>query len=168
MEAWKKYTSEIYVSSCGDVRVNGVRPNIRPNSTKKPYLCFSYKYKRYLVHRLVAECFCRNHRPKEYDQVNHIDGDKQNNNYDNLEWVNNKLNILHAVRLGLHGSTPGESNYFATLTEDKVKAIIRISATTKFLNKEAANYFGIPYSTYRKIKDGTHWELSAYRNLFEQ
>ena len=50
------------------------------------------------VHRLVALHFIENPNPDEYDQVNHIDGDKSNNIVTNLEWVNCKLNMEHASK----------------------------------------------------------------------
>lgn len=52
------------------------------------------------VHRYVAELFIPNHN--NFPQVNHIDGNKQNNHYSNLEWCTNQYNQLHAWRtLGL-------------------------------------------------------------------
>ena len=51
------------------------------------------------VHRLVAEAFIPN--PNELPQINHIDGNKENNNVKNLEWVNNSQNMIHAYRTGL-------------------------------------------------------------------
>lgn len=50
-------------------------------------------------HRLVAEYFLESVVDK--DIVNHIDGNKRNNYYKNLEWVSNKENIRHAVETGL-------------------------------------------------------------------
>lgn len=43
------------------------------------------KYKKLSIHRLVAEQFIPN--PHQYKFVKHIDGDKRNNNVNNLEWV---------------------------------------------------------------------------------
>lgn len=58
--------------------------------------------RRYLrVHRLVAKYFVKNPKPDEFDIVNHIDGDKMNNHYKNLEWCNISINTQHAYDNGL-------------------------------------------------------------------
>lgn len=46
------------------------------------------------IHRLVAETFLEN--PNNYLEINHIDENKQNNKYDNLEWCNRKQNNNHS------------------------------------------------------------------------
>ena len=51
------------------------------------------------VHRLVAKAFIEN--KKELPLINHIDGNKLNNNVKNLEWCDYSHNIKEAYRIGL-------------------------------------------------------------------
>lgn len=51
------------------------------------------------VHRLVAQAFVPN--PNGYTDVNHKDGNKQNNHYSNLEWCSRQQNIDHSWATGL-------------------------------------------------------------------
>ena len=50
-----------------------------------------------MVHRLVAIAFVDNDDPQNKTIVNHIDGNKSNNNADNLEWVTQAGNVAHAL-----------------------------------------------------------------------
>ena len=55
--------------------------------------------KNQFIHRLLAQAFTPN--PLIKPHVNHIDGNKQNNQLVNLEWATCKENSQHAVDLGL-------------------------------------------------------------------
>jgi len=46
------------------------------------------------LHRILAECFIAN--PENKRTINHKDGNKQNNNLDNLEWMTHSENHKHA------------------------------------------------------------------------
>lgn len=81
-------------------------------TTKKGYkqvrLHNGKKSQGFRVHRLVANTFISNSDNKP--QVNHIDGNKQNNCVDNLEWVTPKQNMRHAVDNGLLRDVSGNHN----------------------------------------------------------
>ena len=94
------------VTSSGEIISLRLGRPLKPFRLPKGYLVVTLmsrgvEYKRY-VHRIVAEAF---HGMREDLQVNHIDGDKQNNRPENLEWVSVTENIRHAFRIGLHSRT---------------------------------------------------------------
>lgn len=102
-EEWKPIKGLHYeISSLGNIR-NSENKNILTNFDKnrigylRVYLYSEGKKKRYFVHRLVAETFIPN--PENKPQVNHKDGNKQNNELSNLEWVTRSENGLHYFRV---------------------------------------------------------------------
>src|SRR3972149_9947840 len=60
------------------------------------YLAVKLNKKDYPVHRLVALVFCKN--DNNYPIVNHLDEDRINNHYTNLEWVSPSKNVKHSVK----------------------------------------------------------------------
>ena len=88
---------------------NGIITNIKTMCIKKHWLGKNGYYyvdlqqngikQKIAIHRLLAIHFIPNSSNKE--QVNHIDGNKLNNNVSNLEWVTRQQNTQHAFRTGL-------------------------------------------------------------------
>lgn len=59
--------------------------------------------KEMFVHRLVAKVFIPN--PNNYNVVDHVDGNKSNNHFSNLEWVSSSENNHRAYATGLKNPT---------------------------------------------------------------
>ena len=66
---------------------------------KKIRLSKDGKRQNFRIHRLVAIAFVPN--PLNKPCINHIDGNKKNNYYKNLEWCTYSENSIHAVEIGL-------------------------------------------------------------------
>ena len=110
VEIWKDtyiYGEQYQVSNNGIVRNKITGHILKPQLDKKGYLrvrmSLQDKKATAKVHRLVAVAFIPN--PENKPQVNHIDGDKRNNDVRNLEWVTNGENQIHAYKTGLNRVT---------------------------------------------------------------
>ncbi len=104
-EKWKKYYKNYSVSNYGRVRNDNTNKIRKLTKNTYGYLRTNITnnaentHKEIKVHRAVAELFIPN--PNNYPQVNHIDGNKENNCVDNLEWVTASENTRHAIRMNL-------------------------------------------------------------------
>ena len=103
--------TNFYITEKGEV-FNQKTKHWLKGSISGGYHIFSlrFKNKKYdkLAHRLVAEAFLEN--PNNLPMVNHIDGNKLNNNVSNLEWVTASENNFHAYNTGLKCKTNGLDN----------------------------------------------------------
>jgi len=104
------------------------------------------------IHCLVAEAFiCA--RPDNME-VNHIDGDKNNNSVKNLEYVTRAENMAHGYRAGLI-SNRGERCGTSKLTESDVHKIRKLLKTET--QKAIAINFGVSRSTIYDIFANRTW-----------
>lgn len=113
--------------------------------------------KRVYEHRLVALHYLDTPEP-ERTEVNHIDGNKLNNHYTNLEWVTSTENKQHAIKNGLY------DNKFKPIYQfDKDKKLVRVykgvvEATEKGM-KQATLYEGLRTEPAKLVK-GYYWRYN--------
>jgi len=141
------------ISNFGNIiGIRGKNYKLHPNH--KGYLMFRAPCRNYSasVHRIVAHHFIDGDKDL---QVNHIDGNKLNNNSTNLEYISCKDNIEHAIKLGLRTR---RSNLLsgAKFTSSQIQ-IIRDCINEGFSNKEISRYFKCHHSTISKIKIGVNY-----------
>ena len=78
------------------------------------------------IHRIVADAFVEKEM-QIFDCVNHIDGNKKNNHYSNLEWTDHSGNLGHAWDNKLRGNKPEMSNSIKSLNMRSRFAINELS-----------------------------------------
>ena len=161
MEIWKQvhnYENRYAVSNYGRVK-SLKKPHRSYEKILKPMLQCGYhtvdlgdgvKIKRFLVHRLVCTAFWENKENKP--QVNHKDGNKLNNNADNLEWNTRSENQLHAFEKGLR-TAKGDKNNSSKLNEEQVLKIFNDKRIYKLISLE----YNISVPTISDIKRGYSW-----------
>lgn len=103
----------------------------------KPDIKSSTQY----VHRLLGLAFLDN--PENKCCINHIDGNKRNNNLRNLEWATKAENMQHAYRSGLV-AFPGKCRKIIDTCSGAIFESIKI----------AADFYMIPYSTCKNYING--------------
>ena len=125
MEEWKiiEEAPDYMVSNYGRVKSlkRGQEHILANRFSSDGYLNVSLstngKPKYYRVARLVAKYFVSN--PNNKPSVNHIDGNKLNNHYTNLEWVTMHEQMIHAYAHNL--KKPMRDRYL--LTDDEIREI---------------------------------------------
>jgi hypothetical protein len=134
-------------------------------NAKKMYLtCLmidetNYKRPR-LVHHLMAATWMEP-CPGEWGasrgkyQINHKDGNKQNNSLENLEWVKHEENLRHAWSTGLQSF--GENRPNSNFTNEQVREIrLRLIAGEKV--RKLAEEFGVSVGNIKKIQQYVAWK----------
>jgi hypothetical protein len=157
VEVWKDvagYEGAYQVSNFGRIkRGNRVLKLTLRNTYMYAHLSLHGKQKQARVHRLVAEAFIS--REENKPSVNHIDGDKQNNRVENLEWCNQSENQVHALQHGL--ADYGENSVKAKL-QNKDVAEIRKLLKEGVTQKNIAKLYNVHPSVICDINTKRKWK----------
>ena len=123
-----------------------LKPSNNGHGYELVMLCKNGKTKGKVVHRLVAEAFIPN--PDNKKEVNHIDGIKDENYVENLEWCTRKDNLNHAFNLGLMNTAKGANHY-------KSKKVYSERLNKEFVSiKEVAKYLFLSATSVSKVLRG--------------
>ena len=147
MKDIKDYEGLYAITSCGRIWSYRRKKFLAPRKNKYGYLqavlCKDGIHKTVRIHRLVAEAYIPN--PNNLPQVDHIDGNKEHNWINNLQWMTNKDNT----------------------TKAKGKKIRCVELNMEFKSQtEAAEYFGCNHQNISQCLNGRaktacgyHWEV---------
>ena len=168
MESWKDvkgYEGFYQVSNKGQVksleRLTEAKPGVlrkvskrilKPGINSSGYysvvLCRNGKRKSVTVHRIVAEAFIPKKAKKK--DINHIDGNKRNNDSFNLEWCTESENSRHARDNNLTKNS-------TKLTKEQAEEIKGIYRSGNFTQKEIANKYNTIQQNVSLIVNNKRW-----------
>ena len=147
-----------------EISPDGIIRNIKTKKIKSQYIgstgyymitiSHNNKSKPHRVHRLLMITYKEN--PKNYKEINHIDGNKLNNSIDNLEWCDHLANMKHAFMMGLANNT-GEKNGRAKLRSENIP-VIRKLLNDGLSQYKIAKIFNVSRSTIMNIKNRGQWK----------
>ena len=160
----------------GPVEFTSKEKILKPIKSNQGYLsyilCNNGERRQLRAHRLVAQAFIPN--PQNKPEVNHIDGNKQNNNVINLEWVTRSENQQHAWDNGLKPRLVGEKNGFykkhhseeakLKLSKQHSKPVINIDTGEVYASiSEASSKTGINLTSISNCCRGKQIKAGGYR-----
>jgi len=128
-----------YSTGCGKIR----KPFIDGSGYETVPLHLNRKTRNHRVHRMVAKEFVEN--PYGHKYVNHMDGNKLNNDASNLEWCTSAHNNLHARKTNLNP---------CKLSSSDVERIKELLVSTQQTLVEIGQIFGVSKTTILNVKKG--------------
>ena len=173
-EEWKNVNliftdifSKYYEVSChGKIRNKKTKRLLSQNLRNGYYSVCLYdpetdKKKTVNVHRIVAETFLSN----PLENVNHINGNKMDNNLSNLEWVTSQQNARHALTNGLLKPHTRKVNQFS-LDGDFIATFDSITDASTKTNTNSKRISDVCKGK-RKTTNNFKWEYVDNDNVIE-
>ena len=141
LEKWQiiEDYSSYQVSNLG--RIRSKKGILKPIKSSNGYLhIFLYNNgikKQFLLHRLVCKAFKKN--IYNLSEINHIDGNKENNNINNLEWCTRKENVHHFLLSNKLNNTIAKKVSQFDLLGNKLNSYKSIREASRQSNIDAHN-----------------------------
>jgi uncharacterized protein (UPF0248 family) len=165
-EVWVSYDDVYDVSSLGRVRHNFKNHYriISGSLHKDGYRFVTLHGKQIPLHRIVAYCFY-NDCYKDGLVVNHIDGNKQNNRVNNLEWVTQQENIKHSRENNLQPIQT--NNYKGKFTVEQRDEIKRLWDSGELSKRKIAEMYNVSHTCINDIINDKY-KYADKVNIYEE
>lgn len=160
-EIWKKYDVDYDVSNQGRIR-HGSRI-LSGSLHKDGYIFVTLHGKQYPLHRLIAEKWCNGASANK--EVNHKDGNKQNNFVTNLEWVTRSENQKHAIKNKLQPKPI--ATYKGKFTPEQREQIKQEWDSGLFSRRELAKKYEVSHTCINDIINDKY-KYAESVNLYEE
>ena len=141
----------LFVTRSGDVLAYGVRVLGQSMSYANGYRKVKFGGRRFYVHRLVASAYCDGFLPSKC--VNHIDGDKLNNNCENLEWISQADNVRHTYATELMTSQSGSTNTMSKFSDVHIRKVF-LMRSNGCLQKDIVSSLGMSQAYVSQLLSG--------------
>lgn len=140
---------------------------LKTSTSNSGYLFINVKNKGFFLHRALAFAFIDRCLDKNF--INHIDGNKLNNDLCNLEWCTKSENTIHSYKLGLKKESVG--NLFKGKSgnlHNRSKLVICIEDKKLYGSmSEAERYYSLGQGSvswavkHKKPIFGLHFEIAS-------
>lgn len=110
----------------------------------------------FYVHKLVGESFLKE-PPKEKKFLIHLDGNKMNNYWKNLKWVNQRELTDIQIEQGVYDPENRKTSRLVKMTESKVRLLKKRLREGKTKRSILAKSFGITQTQLKRIESGENW-----------
>lgn len=143
IETWVPFERHYSISSDGRLRNDLSGRIIKPVYDKKGYVRYRLMSAKRTIklHRVTAMAFIPN--PDNLPQVNHINGIRSDNRVENLEWVTNLQNSLHAK--------------ISILNESQVLEIRAVKFGGPIKRKDLAIMYGVSEHCIKDVRRRRSW-----------
>lgn len=160
-EIWKEIEDDYEISNYGRIRHN---ERILSGSLHcDGYIYVTIHGKQHPIHRFVAQAFIPN--PENKLEVNHIDGNKQNNAVSNLEWSTRSENQKHACANNLQPKNL--ATYQGKFTAEQREEIKRLWDTGECSKRKIAQKYNVSHTCINDIINDKY-KYANQVNLYEE
>ena len=164
-EFYPQFKDCYFIVDNGEVYNKNTGRKLKPKLEKDGYIRISLMKKEggttYIqLHRALMMAF-KPVENMENLQVNHIDGNKQNNSFENLEWCTPKENLQHAIdtKLRTFEYIRGERTNLSHYTEEDAKKVVELLKTNLYTDKQISEMTGLPVRSFiSKIRRRETWK----------